>query len=181
MYATLMPAPFLSVLTDDCIANGRDYNAGGARYNNTYIQFGGHRDRHRQPFGHQAPRLRGGRPFARRNSSRALDTDFDGHEPLRQRLVHKTRKYGNDDDAADDLMVRVFGHSFAGRRAPQREGRHHHVEMLPTTCHVYFGEVRGHPRRPPRAHAAVRGHLPGAGGRPAGPTAVLRSAARWTM
>ena len=38
MYARLMPAPFLSVLTDDCIRNGRDYNAGGARYNNTYIQ-----------------------------------------------------------------------------------------------------------------------------------------------
>ncbi len=38
MYARLMPAPFLSVLIDDCIQNGRDYNAGGARYNNTYIQ-----------------------------------------------------------------------------------------------------------------------------------------------
>ncbi|MFH1175783.1 MAG: pyruvate formate lyase family protein, partial [Acidobacteriota bacterium] len=38
LYATEMPAPFLSVLTDDCIAKGRDYNAGGARYNNTFIQ-----------------------------------------------------------------------------------------------------------------------------------------------
>jgi formate C-acetyltransferase len=38
LYASEMPAPFLSVLTDDCIANGRDYNAGGARYNNTFIQ-----------------------------------------------------------------------------------------------------------------------------------------------
>ena len=41
MYAQLMPAPFLSVLTDDCVKRGRDYNAGGARYNNTYIQFVG--------------------------------------------------------------------------------------------------------------------------------------------
>ncbi|MEJ2359736.1 MAG: pyruvate formate lyase family protein, partial [Deinococcales bacterium] len=38
LYATDMPAPFLSVLIDDCIANGRDYNAGGARYDNTFIQ-----------------------------------------------------------------------------------------------------------------------------------------------
>ena len=37
-FAREMPAPFLSVLTDDCIARGRDYNAGGARYNNTFIQ-----------------------------------------------------------------------------------------------------------------------------------------------
>ena len=41
MYADHMPAPFLSVLIDDCIANGRDYNAGGARYNNTFIQMVG--------------------------------------------------------------------------------------------------------------------------------------------
>ncbi|MCX6902104.1 MAG: formate C-acetyltransferase/glycerol dehydratase family glycyl radical enzyme, partial [Verrucomicrobia bacterium] len=41
MYAGQMPAPFLSVLIDDCIARGRDYNAGGARYNNTFIQMVG--------------------------------------------------------------------------------------------------------------------------------------------
>ncbi len=38
LYAEHMPAVFLSVLIDDCIANGRDYNAGGARYNTSYIQ-----------------------------------------------------------------------------------------------------------------------------------------------
>ena len=36
-----MPAPFLSVITDDCIRKGKDYNAGGARYNNTLIQLVG--------------------------------------------------------------------------------------------------------------------------------------------
>ncbi len=38
LYAREMPAPFLSALIDDCIARGKDYNAGGARYNNTFIQ-----------------------------------------------------------------------------------------------------------------------------------------------
>ncbi|MEI6669311.1 MAG: pyruvate formate lyase family protein, partial [Acidobacteriota bacterium] len=38
LYATRMPHTFLSVITDDCIATGTDYNAGGARYNNTFIQ-----------------------------------------------------------------------------------------------------------------------------------------------
>ncbi len=33
-----MPSPFLSVTVDDCIQNGKDYNAGGARYNSRYIQ-----------------------------------------------------------------------------------------------------------------------------------------------
>ncbi len=38
LYARHMPAPFLSLLIDDCIATGRDYHAGGARYNSSYIQ-----------------------------------------------------------------------------------------------------------------------------------------------
>jgi len=38
LYAAYMPAPFLSLLMDDCIARGKDYHDGGARYNSTYIQ-----------------------------------------------------------------------------------------------------------------------------------------------
>ncbi|MDP3442516.1 MAG: pyruvate formate lyase family protein, partial [Ignavibacteria bacterium] len=38
IYAKYMPAPFLSILIDDCILKGKDYNAGGARYNSSYIQ-----------------------------------------------------------------------------------------------------------------------------------------------
>ena len=38
IYAKFMPVPFLSLLIDDCISNGKDYNDGGARYNTSYIQ-----------------------------------------------------------------------------------------------------------------------------------------------
>lgn len=38
LYARYLPCPFLSILVDDCIANGKDYHDGGARYNTTYIQ-----------------------------------------------------------------------------------------------------------------------------------------------
>jgi formate C-acetyltransferase len=38
IFSKYMPVPFLSLLVDDCIANGKDYNAGGARYNSSYIQ-----------------------------------------------------------------------------------------------------------------------------------------------
>ena len=38
LYARYLPVPFLSILIDDCIANGRDYHDGGARYNTAYIQ-----------------------------------------------------------------------------------------------------------------------------------------------
>jgi len=38
MYAANMPAVFLSVLIDDCIKKGVDYNNAGPRYNTNYIQ-----------------------------------------------------------------------------------------------------------------------------------------------
>ena len=38
IYAEHMPVPFLSVITNDCISKGKDYNSGGARYNTKYIQ-----------------------------------------------------------------------------------------------------------------------------------------------
>ena len=38
IFSRHMPVPFLSLLIDDCIDNGKDYNAGGARYNTSYIQ-----------------------------------------------------------------------------------------------------------------------------------------------
>ncbi|NCB08072.1 MAG: formate C-acetyltransferase/glycerol dehydratase family glycyl radical enzyme [Bacteroidia bacterium] len=38
MFAKYAPAPFLSVVIEDCIQKGKDYYNGGPRYNTTYIQ-----------------------------------------------------------------------------------------------------------------------------------------------
>ena len=38
LWAEYLPAPFISILIDDCIKTGKDYNSGGARYNSSYIQ-----------------------------------------------------------------------------------------------------------------------------------------------
>ncbi len=179
LYADEMPAPFLSVLIDDCIANGRDYNAGGARYNNTFIQAVG--------IGTITDSLAALRRLVFEDKSlslselvAALDADFTGQEPLRARLVNKAPKYGNDDDAADDLMVRVFDAAFAcidGR--PTALGGHYRLEMLPTTCHVYFGSVCGATPDGRRAGMPLsEGISPVQGADRRGPTAVFRSAAK---
>jgi formate C-acetyltransferase len=179
LYATDMPAPFLSVLTDDCIANGVDYNAGGARYNNTFIQAVG--------IGSITDSLAAIRKLVYEDRAlslpalrEALAADFSGNEPLRARLVNRMPKYGNDDDAADDLMRRVFDLAFRlidGR--PDARGGVHRLEMLPTTCHVYFGAVCG--ATPDGRHAGVplsEGISPVQGADRRGPTAVLASAAK---
>lgn len=180
VYATCMPAPFLSVLIDDCIAKGRDYNAGGARYNNTYVQFVGLGTITDSLSALKQTCLDAGRSMPVPEFVAALDADFQGREPLRQRLLHKVHKYGNDDAWADELMVRVFNLCFDeldGR--PDTKGGRYRVEMLPTTCHVYFGSVTGATPDGRRAGEPLsEGISPVQGADRHGPTAVMKSAAK---
>ncbi len=181
LYATLMPAPFLSVMTDDCVARGVDYNAGGALYNNTFVQFvglGTLTDSFSAIQQMSFDPTNGSLPMA--EFVTALDKNFAGQEKLRQRLLHKTRKYGNDDDYADGIMVRIFDTCFDeldGR--PDHKGGRYRIEMLPTTCHVYFGSVTGATPDGRLATLPVsEGISPVQGADRFGPTAVIRSASK---
>jgi len=179
IFARLMPAPFLSVLIDDCIRKGKDYNAGGARYNNTFIQGVG--------IGSITDSLAAIKEMVY-DSCRmplpelvaALHSDFANAEPLRQRLLNKSRKYGNDDDYADGLMRRVFESFFkAVDGRPNSKGGEYRIEMLPTTCHVYFGSVTGATPDGRRAGAPLsEGISPVQGADRNGPTAVIKSAGK---
>ncbi len=179
LYAEQMPAPFLSLITDDCIATGRDYNDGGARYNTTYIQGVG--------IGTLTDSLAALRTHVYRRETlgmaellAALAEDFSGHDPLLNLLRHRTPKWGNDDDEADDLMrtaFEVFFNAVEGR--PNTKGGHYHINMLPTTCHIYFGSVTGATPDGRRAEAPLsEGISPVQGMDRKGPTAVFLSAAK---
>ncbi|MCX6283559.1 MAG: pyruvate formate lyase family protein, partial [Bacteroidetes bacterium] len=143
IFADFMPVPFLSLLIDDCIAKGMDYNAGGARYNTTYIQGVG--------LGSLTDSLTAIKyhVFEKKTISmggllKALAGDFENFEEFRKELVYHTPKYGNDDDYADDqarLVFRLFFEAVDGR--PTSIGGIHRINMLPTTSHVYFGSVIG--------------------------------------
>jgi formate C-acetyltransferase len=180
MYADDMPAPFLSVLIDDCIAKGQDYNAGGARYNNTFIQMVGLGSVSDSLSAIQDLCFRDGTTQPLTRLVAALDADFTGDEPLRQRLVHRAPKYGNDYEVADETMLRVFRACFEevdGR--PDARGGRYRVEMLPTTCHVYFGSVTGAGADGRKAGLPLsEGISPVQGADRRGPTAVLRSAGK---
>jgi formate C-acetyltransferase len=179
MFADWAQAPFLSVLTDDCVAKGRDYNAGGARYNTSYIQgvgIGSLTD----SFSVLKHHVFDGGPLRMEDLIDAVDSDFEGHEVLRQRLLNKTPRYGNDDDRADELMVRSFGafHDAVEGR-PNLRGGEYHINMLPTTCHVYFGAVMGAMPDGRRAGLPLsEGISPVQGADRQGPTAVFKSAAK---
>ncbi|MCX6027915.1 MAG: glycyl radical protein [Chloroflexi bacterium] len=179
LYATYMPAPFLSTLIDDCVAKGRDYHDGGPRYDTTYIQgvgIGTITDALSAIKHHVFDR----QDLTMAGLLAALAADFVGHERERQLLLNRTPRYGNDDDAADALMVRVFNAFFDlidGRK--NTRGGTYHLNMLPTTCHVYFGSVIGATPDGRRAGTPLsEGISPVQGADRHGPTAVIKSAAK---
>jgi trans-4-hydroxy-L-proline dehydratase len=188
LFAEHMPAPLLSILIDDCIANGKDYNAGGARYNTSYIQGVGLGsvtdmlaalqywvfDKEKGRKGEEEKRRRWDEMTA------AMAADFVGYEELRYKLIYETPKYGNDDDYADELAVKVFEMFFdAVDGRPNARGGKHHIMMLPTTSHVYFGSVTGATPDGRKAWEPLsEGISPFQGADIKGPTAVLKSASK---
>jgi len=180
LYADYMPAPFLSLLVDDCIAKGKDYNNGGPRYNTTYVM--------------------GVAPATCTDSLaaikyhvfdrgsvgieellEALSSNFEGHEKLRLMLWNRTPRFGNDDDYADAILADVFNAFFEqieGRK--NTKGGNYRVNYLSTTCHVYFGSMTGATPDGRRAWEPLSdGISPVQGTDRNGPTAVIKSAAKF--
>ncbi len=179
MYAKNSPAPFLSVVIDDCIAKGRDYYDGGPRYNTNYIQCCG--------IGTITDSLSAIKTHVFDNGTvgwqdllEALNQNFEGHEALRLKLANKTPFFGNDDDRADELMQRVYQSLFdAIDGKPNTKGTTYHLNMLSTTCHVYFGKMLGATPNGRFAHQPQSdGTSPSHGADRQGPTAVIKSLAK---
>lgn len=179
VFAEMMPAPFLSICTDDCIRNGKDYNAGGPRYNTTYIQGVG--------IGTVTDSLAAIKynvfdhgKFTMKELLSALGDNFEGHEEVYHLVHDRTPKFGNDDDYADDIMVAVFNEYrdyITGRK--NTRGGVHRIDMLPTTCHVYFGSVmKATPNGRFSGKPLSEGISPEKGADVNGPTAVIRSCAK---
>jgi len=179
IWATDIPVPFLSLIIDDCIANGVDYNAGGARYNTSYIQGVG--------LGTITDCLTALRHhvFDKQNYTmdyyqQAMQADFVGYEEFRKELLLNTPKYGNDDDYADEQTVTIFDMYYdAINGKPNTRGGYHRINLLPTTCHIYFGSViKALPDGRLAGEPLSEGISPVQGADRQGPTAAIRSAAK---
>lgn len=179
IYAQYMPVPFLSVVTNGCILSGKDYNAGGAKYNTNYIQGVG--------IGTITDSLAAikynvydKQKFTMEELQKAIEANFEGYEEIHHLVKNKTPKYGNDDDYADDIMRSVFDlykNAVVGR--PNVKGGKYGINMLPTTCHVYFGEVMTASPNGRLAHLPVsEGISPEKGADTKGPTAVIKSCSK---
>ncbi len=178
LYAAHMPCPFLSLLTEDCISSGKDYHDGGARYNTSYIQGVG--------LGSITDMLSAIKThvYEEQNLSMpqlmaALANNFTD-ERLRLMLANRTPRFGNDDQRADEIAVRVFESYWkAVDGRPNTRGGAYRINMLPTTCHIYFGSVMlASPDGRRSGMPLSEGISPVQGADRKGPTAVLKSVAK---
>jgi formate C-acetyltransferase len=176
MFAKYAPATFLSLFIDDCIAKGRDYYDCGPRYNTSYIQCTG--------LGTATDSLAAlkkhvfeDKTFSIDGILRAMAANFKGAEVMRQTILNRTPFFGNDDACADGVALQVYRsllHAIDGK--PNTKGETFHLNMLSTTCHVYFGKVLGAMPNGRLAGLAVSdGTSPSHGADTHGPSAVIKS------
>ena len=176
MFAKYSPATFLSVVIEDCISKGKDYYNGGPRYNTSYIQCTG--------LGTVTDSLTTLKKHVFEDKTvsmerilNAVSNNFEGSEILRQTILNKTPFYGNDDDYADSIALQVYNDLFeAIDGKPNTKGETFHLNMLSTTCHVYFGKVMGATPNGRLAHKSISdGTSPSHGADTNGPSAVIKS------
>ncbi|MEZ5000007.1 MAG: pyruvate formate lyase family protein [Bacteroidales bacterium] len=179
IFARNLPVPFLSLLIEDCIINGRDYNNGGARYNTSYIQgvgLGSITDM----LSSIRYNLYDNKKYSWSEMMKATENNFIGYEDMQYDLIYNTPKYGNDDDYADRNAVEVFELFYdAVNGRPTSRGGIHRINLLPTTSHVYFGSVIGATPDGRKAFVPLsEGISPFQGVDRLGPTAVINSASK---
>jgi formate C-acetyltransferase len=176
MFAKYAPAPFLSLVIEDCISKGKDYYDGGPRYNTNYIQCTG--------LATVTDSLLVLKKHVFEEGNISMDTllsavtgNFQGEERLRQFILNRTPFFGNDDDYADSIAVRVYDdlvEAIDGK--PNTKGECFYLNMLSTTCHVYFGKVLGATPNGRLAGKSISdGTSPSHGCDTNGPTSVIRS------
>ena len=176
MFSLYAPATFLSLFIDDCISKGKDYYSGGARYNTTYIQCTG-RGTITDCLSTLKKHVFEDKKFTMDEILTAVSRNFEGNEKMRQFIINRTPFFGNDDDYADTIAVKVYDDLVRAIEGhPHTRGGKTQLNMLSTTCHNYFGSVCGASVNGRLAKFAISdGTSPAHGADTNGPTAVIKS------
>jgi len=176
MFAKYAPAPFLSVVIEDCISKGRDYYDAGPRYNTNYIQCTG-LGTVTDSLSTLKKHVFEDHSFSMEKVLDAVAKNFEGEEFLRQIILNRTPFFGNDDDYADNIALQVYADLLAAIDGkPNTKGESFHLNMLSTTCHIYFGKVLGATPNGRFAGKSISdGTSPSHGADTHGPSAVIRS------
>lgn len=177
MFAKYAPAPFLSIVIDDCVSRGKDYYDGGPRYNTSYIQCCG-LGTITDSLSALKKHVFDLKTFSMDRVLNAVAKNFSGEEVLRQTIMNRTPFFGNDDDYADSIAVKVYDDlvDTIDGKPNIKPGGKYHLNMLSTTCHVYFGKMTGATPNGRLAGKSISdGTSPSHGADTHGPSAVIKS------
>jgi pyruvate formate-lyase/glycerol dehydratase family glycyl radical enzyme len=184
VHARVMPVPFLSTTLDTCIERGLDVSNGGVDYYwAVMIAIAGMSN-----VGDSLAAIQK-LVFEEKKVSmtqllEALDRNFEGHEPLRQMIINKVPKFGNDNDFVDALTVRAVDMSYEeSQKYKDPRNRILKSSIWPgyftVTAHVQFGETVGATPDGRRAGQALNdGISPTQSMDTSGPTAAMNSVAK---
>lgn len=175
------PTPFLSVLIDDCIKNGKDVTEGGARYNFSGVQGIGEAN--------LSDSLYVVKKMIFENEEMSFDelvnamaSDYSGeYAPLQEHVIQDFDKYGNDNDEVDDIAAEVF-RFYAKELEKYKNVRG--GQFIPgaytVSAHIPLGEAVGATPDGRKAgeQLADGGLSPMVGRDRLGPTAVLKSVSK---
>ncbi|RJP67527.1 MAG: formate C-acetyltransferase/glycerol dehydratase family glycyl radical enzyme [Candidatus Abyssobacteria bacterium SURF_17] len=177
--AERVPSPFASSLIDGCLEKGLDVTRGGAKYNSTGVQLMG--------LANVADSLAAVKKLVFDEQAveagllaQALTNDFSGHEPLRQMVLKRAPKYGNDDEYVDEIARAVVKH-FADELGEYRtyRGGQFLLGVFSVAFHIAMGAFTGTtPDGRKMSEVLANGITPQTGLAGLGPTAIARSAAR---
>ncbi|MBW2056997.1 MAG: hypothetical protein JRH07_03330 [Deltaproteobacteria bacterium] len=103
------PVPLLSCLIEGCLESARDITEGGARYYINAIMLTGLPNTADSLAAVKTLVFEQGR-VGLAELLDALACNFEGHERLRQLLINRSPKYGNDLDEVDRIAVEIAGH-----------------------------------------------------------------------
>ncbi|KAA3626437.1 MAG: glycyl radical protein [Proteobacteria bacterium] len=174
-----MPRPFVSAIVDGCMESGKDIAQGGAKFNvgPGWVLVG---------LADTANSLAAIKKLVYDDESltmnalcTALDSNFDGHEEIRQLLL-KCPKYGNDNQYVDKFAVEMA--DFVDREFRKHKdklGNPFHNAIMGLTNNLPTGKVLG--ALPSGRKATVplaEGCSPHPGTDVNGPTACMRSYAK---
>jgi len=122
--------PYLSLLTSDCISKGLDIIEGGARYNyHSSAMMGIPNAADGLAALEQAVYASG--EVSKEDLLGAMRANYEGNEPLRQYLLNKTPKYGNDEPMPDRYAADLT------RFVCELMARHRTVCGTPFFCHLF--------------------------------------------
>jgi len=180
LHAEILPSPLLSSVIVGCAEKGLDVTAGGARYNLSGIQA-------IQP-ANLADCLAAikqcifdERSVSAEEALGAMRSNYAGNEGLRQYLINKVPKYGNDVDWVDDIAAGWVDY-FASRMGEYTNARGgpYHTGLYTVSAHVPMGQnvgasLDGRRARDPLADGGMSAMY---GRDRHGPTALLRSVSK---